>query len=88
MFKFDFSQANKSYMQTYQITESEVKTVFTNKFSKPYNSDDLKYLFIIGYSVRRKMLTVIFDYKSSSAEIRILNVRISNEKEIRKNYCS
>ena len=86
--KFEWDEDKDTANQDkHQVTFEEAKTVFNDPFSitisDPDHSVDEHRFIDIGFSVKRRVLVVV--YTERNAKIRIISARIASKAE-RKNY--
>jgi hypothetical protein len=86
-FDFDFSFLDVAELKSQCITTDEVIDVFYNSnsiYNDWHDTDGIGY--VIGYSLKNKFLSFTFEFKNNKEIIKIVDVYLSYETEIKNNY--
>jgi len=87
--EFDFGFLSAAQLSGMKVNYQEIKSVYFNPLSCLYDEEGYKltdyHYFMIGYSAKCKFLCLGFDCLTD--KIRINEVYLANENEIRKLYC-
>lgn len=86
-FQFDFSFLDLDELRSQCITTDEIESVFYNLktiYKDWHNSDGFGYM--IGYSLKNKFLSFTFEFRNNQETVRLTDVYLSYESEIKNNY--
>jgi hypothetical protein len=86
-FRFDYSFIDIEELRHQCITPDEVESVFysPNSFYADWHrTDNLGY--VIGYSMKSKFISFTFEIVDSGNVIKLIDIFLSNEIEIRTRY--
>lgn len=87
IFEFDYSFLDLNSLGKQCISTDEMESIFyhPNTVYKDWHaSNGIGYM--IGYSLKNKFISLTFEFKNNQNTIRIIDVYLSYENEIKNNY--